>query len=328
MTKTAFVTGATGFLGLNLVRLLTEQGWMVTALHRPSSNLTYLKRFPVTLAEGEIEEASSLDRAMPEGLDAVFHVAGDVSFWSGHRARQTRTNVEGTRNMVEAARRKGARRFLHTSSVVVYGIQRDEFDEAAPHLGRGSPVNYMHTKTLAEEEVRAAIAQGLDAVILNPANIVGPYDLANWARLFRLVAEDRLPGIPPGEAPFCHVGEVAQAHLAAFERGRTGENYILAGTQATYVQAFQIVGRLLGHKVADRPIPATALRFAGWLSEMGARVTHKEPDMTPEMAAMLSLTIRCRSDRAVREIGYKAVPLPVMFEDCYRWMAAEGMLKA
>ena len=132
MTRTAFVTGATGFLGLNLVQQLTEQGWTVTVLHRPSSNLTYLNRFPVTLAVGEIEDAASLHQAMPDGLDAVFHVAGDVSFWSGHKARQTRTNVDGTRNVLAVARAKGVRRFLHTSSIAVYGIQPGEFDESAP----------------------------------------------------------------------------------------------------------------------------------------------------------------------------------------------------
>ncbi len=326
MARTAFVTGATGFLGLNLVSLLTEQGWKVTALHRPSSDLTYLKRFPVTLAEGEIEEAASLDRAMPEGLDAVFHVAGDVSFWSGHRARQLRTNVEGTRNMAEAARRKGAKRFIHTSTVAVYGQQPGVFDESAPHLGRTSPIGYLHTKALAEEEVRKAVGEGLDAVLLNPANIVGPYDLSNWSRLFRLVAEDKLPGVPPGRAPFCHVAEVAKAHLAAFERGRTGENYILGGTEATYVEAFAAVGRLLGHPVPSKPIPAFALALAGRLGEMASRLTHREPDLTPEMATLLSSAILCRSDKAARALGFQSVALDVMFEDCYRWMVAEGMI--
>jgi len=326
MTKTAFVSGATGFLGLNLVRLLTEQGWAVTALHRPSSNLNYLKRLPVTLVAGEIEEAVSLERAMPEGLDAVFHVAGDVSFWSGHRARQLRTNVEGTRNMVRTARRKGAARFIHTSTIAVYGQQPGAFDETAPHLGRSSPIGYLHSKALAEEEVEKAVAEGLDAVILNPANIVGPYDLSNWSRLFRLVAEDKLPGIPPGRAPFCHVAEVAKAHLAAFERGRTGENYILGGTEASYVEAFAVVGRLLGRPVPKKPIPAFALALAGRLGELGSRLTHKEPDLTPEMATLLSGAIVCRSDKAARELGFQSVALEVMFRDCYGWMVAEGMI--
>ncbi|MDQ2801048.1 MAG: NAD-dependent epimerase/dehydratase family protein, partial [Armatimonadota bacterium] len=146
MAKTAFVTGSTGFLGLNLIQQLTEQGWQVTALHRPSSNLTYLKRFSVTLTSGEIEDAASLEQAMPEGLDAVFHVAGDVSFWSGHRARQSKANVEGTRNMVATARRKGAKRFIHTSSIAVYGVQPGPFDETAPQLGKSSWIGYLSSK--------------------------------------------------------------------------------------------------------------------------------------------------------------------------------------
>ena len=320
------MTGATGFLGLNIVEHLTEQGWAVTALHRPTSNLTYLKQFPVTLTVGEIEEAASVKQAMPEKLDAVFHVAGDVSFWSGDRARQTRTNVDGTRNVVQAALGKGAKRFLHTSSIAVYGLQRHPFDETTPHGGKASWINYLLTKALAEEEVRIAIGQGLDAVFLNPANIVGHYDAANWGRVFNLVAEDKLPGIPPGEAPFCHAVEVARAHLTAFERGRTGENYILAGTQATYMQAFQIVGKLLGHPVAARPLPAFALAAAGRLSEWGSKFTHKEPDMTPEMATLLCATLRCHSDKAERELGYKSVPLETMFADCYRWLVQEKVL--
>ena len=327
MTNTAFVTGSTGFLGLNLIQQLTEAGWDVTALHRASSNLAYLQRFPVTSVVGEIEDLDSLDKAMPDGVDAVFHVAGDVSFWSAHRARQWKTNVDGTHTMVETARRKGVKRFIHTSSIAVYGPQSGVIDETAPHLGKSSRAGYLQTKALAEEEVRKGIASGLDAVILNPANIVGPYDLTNWSRLFRLIAEDKLPGIPPGRAPFCHVAEVAKAHIAAYEKGRTGENYILAGTDATYLEAFAVAGQLIGHAVPKKPIPALVLQMFGRVSDWGSRFTHKEPDMTPELAALLSSTLLCKSDKAVRELDYQTVPLQTMFEDCYRWMVAEGMMK-
>ena len=101
-TRTALVTGATGFLGLNLVRELTDAGWDVIALHRRGSDLKYLRRFPVRLAEATLEDPASLERAMPEGLDAAFHAAADLSSWHGHRDRQTRANVDGTRHMVEA----------------------------------------------------------------------------------------------------------------------------------------------------------------------------------------------------------------------------------
>ena len=208
--KTAFVTGATGFLGLNLIGQLTDLGWKVFALHRTSSNLKYLQRFPVQLVEGSVEDGAALERAFPEGVTAVFHIAADVSFWSRHNARQTKTNVDGTRHLVAAALRHGVRKLIHTSTTGVYGFPSETFDESAPHLGKQSWFNYFRTKALAEEEVRLGIARGLDAVLLNPANIVGPYDGNNWSRLIRLAAEGKLPRVPPGRASFCHVAEVAR----------------------------------------------------------------------------------------------------------------------
>src|SRR5437764_8115726 len=150
---TAFVTGGTGFLGLNLVEQLMRAGWRVVALHRAQSKLTYLQRFAVELVEGAVEDRVSLERAVPSGVDAVFHVAADVSFWSRNNLRQTRCNVDGTRNMVAVALARGARKFIHTSTSGVYGLQRQPFDETAPKLGRDSWVNYMRTTAQAEEEV-------------------------------------------------------------------------------------------------------------------------------------------------------------------------------
>lgn len=188
--KTAFVTGGTGFIGLNLVEHLTQSGWDVTALHRPDSRLTQLQKYPVRLVEGAIEDASSLERAMPQNLDAIFHVAGDTSQWSGHKQRQWRTNVEGTHNMVATALAKRSKKFIHTSSSGVYGIPTKPFDETAPKLGKGS-FNYQHSKATAEEEVSKGIAQGLDAVLLNPRQ-------CHWPLRLELVVTVHPPG---GEPP-------------------------------------------------------------------------------------------------------------------------------
>ena len=324
--RTAFVTGATGFVGLNLIRRLTESGWKVIALHRPTSNLTYLQRFPVQRVEGHLEDAASLEQALPQGVDVVFHTAADVSFWSRHNPRQTRTNVDGTRNVVELALKRGVKKLIYTSTTSVYGLPSEPFDESAPHLGKQSWINYMRTKALAEDEVRLGIARGLDAVLLNPANIVGPFDLNNWSRLIRLAAEGRLPRVPPGRANFCHVAEVAQAHIAAVEQGRTGENYILGGEEATYAEAVQIVGGLLKKSIKVRTLPPRVLRLAGRVLDWVSRWTGKEPLVTPESAAFLSASLLCRSDKAIRELNYRIVPLPVMFEDCYRWMVDEGLI--
>jgi nucleoside-diphosphate-sugar epimerase len=325
-TGTAFVTGATGFIGLNLVEHLTRLGWDVVALHRPGSDLRYLRRFPVRLVEATLEDAAGLVRVMPERVDAVFHAAADVTFWSRHRTRQRRTNVDGTRNLVAAARARGAGRLVHTSTTAVYGFAAPGFDETAPQQGRGSGFHYMHTKALAEEEVRRGIAAGLDAVILNPANVIGAYDRHNWARLIRLAARGRLPRVPPGRASFCHVAEVVHAHVAALSRGRTGHNYILGGTDATYAETVRIVTALVGRPRPIRTAPARLLAVMAHLLAAIARVTGREPLITPEGAAFLSADLRCRSDKAVHELGYRPVALPTMLEASYRWLVAEGLL--
>lgn len=326
MSRTAFVTGGTGFLGLNLVDQLVQGGWGVVALHRPSSDLTYLKRFPVRLAEGRLDDPASLGRAIPEGVDAVFHVAADVNFWGRKNAEQTRNNVDGTRNMVAAALARGARRFVHTSSIAVYGFQ-EGYDESAPKLGRNSWINYFRTKFLAEQDVLAAISKGLDAVVLNPSNIVGPYDRHSWGRLFRLMVENRLPGFPAGRASFCHAVEVAKAHVAAVDRGRTGENYLLGGTEAGYPEAMAVVADLLGRR-PPRTLPAWAARAIGRAFDLASNLTGRAPDLTPELAAVLSGRQICRSEKAARELSYRPVPLREAFEDNYRWLRAEGLLPA
>jgi dihydroflavonol-4-reductase len=323
--KRAFVTGATGFLGLNLVDCLCAAGWEVVALHRASSDVSYLRRFPVRLVEGAIEDAPSLERAIPGDVSVVFHVAGDVSFWSRHRLRQTRTNVEGTRNVAAAALKRGAK-LIHTSTTSVYGFQPGPLDEAAPHSGRDSWFHYMHTKAVAEEVVRAAIGLGLRAVFLNPANIIGPFDRHNWARLILLADKGKIPSIPPGRGSFCHATEVARAHIAAVERGRNGENYILAGADATFADVIRTIGELVGRRVPKRVARARLLRSAGRVLGWVSLLTGKEPIVTPESAAFLCADLTCKSDKAVRELGYRPTTLRAMLEDCHRWLIAEGIL--
>jgi nucleoside-diphosphate-sugar epimerase len=323
--KSAFVTGANGFLGLNLVDQLVREGWDVVALHRATSDVTYLKRFSVRLVEGTIEDADSLERTVPDGVSVIFHVAGDVSFWSRHRPRQTRANVDGTRNVAAIARNRGAK-LIHTSTTAVYGFPSSAFDETAPHQGRDSWFHYMHTKAVAEEVVREAVGRGLDAVFLNPANIIGPFDRHNWARLILQAAAGRLPLVPPGRGSWCHATEVARAHIAAVERGRKGENYIVAGADASFADVFRTIGELVGGKVPRRVARPRFLRAAGRVLNLVSLVTGKEPIVTPESAAFLCADLTCTSDKAVRELGYRPATLRKMLEDSHRWLIAEGFL--
>jgi dihydroflavonol-4-reductase len=324
--KTAFVTGGTGFIGLNLVEHLTQSGWDVVALHRASSRLTHLQNYPVRLVEGTIEERASLMQAMPEDVDAVFHVAGDVSLWSGHKQRQWRTNVEGTRNMVAVSLAKRSRKFIHTSSTAVYGIPAEPFDESSPKLGKDS-FNYQRSKTAAEEEVIKGIAEGLDAILLNPANVIGRYDWGTWSQFIRLAANRQLPRIPPGRACYCDVGSVVRAHLVAVEKGQTGHNYILGGSEASYAEIVRMVGKLLGRRTNTSIGRPLVLRSAGRVSEWISNITGKEPRISLESAAMVCGSIICRSDKAMRELDYRPASLETMFRDCIDWMVAENLLR-
>lgn len=325
-TKTAFVTGGTGFLGRNLIGELLEQSWEVTALHRPTSSLERLKGLSVRLVEGDLHAPASLEAAIPRGVDAVFHVAGNTSVWPLAAQRQYRDNVEGTRHMVAAALARGARRFVHTSSFVVYDHSQGPVTEETPQTGAHSRVSYFRTKALAEEEVRAGIDRGLDAVILNPAHILGPHDRDNWARVLRMVHQGKLPGVPPGAGTFAHSREVARGHVAAWERGGRGENYLLGGADASFLELVQVAGEVTGRQVPGRPTPAFLLRLLGRLSLAFSYLTRREPDLTPDGIRLVIGRHHCRSDKAVRELGYRLAPLREMVEDSYRWLREAGVV--
>lgn len=324
--RTAFVTGAPGFVGVNLVKALKDAGWKVVALHRPTSNLKYLEPLGAALVEGSITDRDSLRRAMPEAPDAVFHVAANLSFHKKGDAEQTRVNVEGTRNVVELAIEKRARRLIHTSSVAAYGLHGGVIGETTPSNALALPVNYARTKFLAEEEVRAGVKRGLDAVILNPANILGPYDAHGWARMIRLVATRKLPGVPSGGGAFCHVVEVVRAHLAAVDHGRTGENYLLGGVHARYLELAGLAAELTGGKAPRRAMPPWQVNLLARVLPALSLLTGRPPDITPEIALMMNLDFSVDSSKAERALGFRAVALRAMVEDACRWLRAEGLI--
>ena len=324
--RRAFVTGGTGFLGLNLIEQLTAGGWQVTALHRQTSDLAEIRRFPVALVAGDLTEPASLRRALPRAMDAVFHVAADTSVWSRHDRRQTRINVEGTRNMVEAALAAGAKRFVHTSTWNVYGLEQGAISEASPQLGATSWINYNRSKFLAEEEVRQGIARGLDAVIINPAHIIGRYDRRGWARLIIAAHRRWLPGVPSGAGTFCHGEAVAQAQIAAVARGRTGQNYLMSGANAAFVELFRVINEVTGAKVPLRPLPPVLFRLAARVDTALGAITGREPEATPEGVAIATARARVASDLAERELGYRPSALPTMVEDSWAWLRQAGLV--
>jgi dihydroflavonol-4-reductase len=324
---TAFVTGGTGFVGLNLVKALRERAWEVVAIHRRSSDLALLAATGARLVVADVTDAASLLAAMPERVDAVFHVAASTNFWRYGNAEQTRTNVDGTRHIVEASLARGARRFVHTSSIAAYGHHEGRrIDEHTTSNAPGHWVNYMRTKWLAEEEVRRGIQKGLSAVILNPANILGPCDLGGWSRVFVLLEQQRLPGLLPGSGAWCHVRDVVAAHATAVEKGGVGENYMLGGPVASYAGVMRIAAELLSIPPPGT-VPRALLRVIGGVSQWASRITRRAPDVTPEIALILGSNTDCDSAKAERVLGYSTCSVAEMVRDCHAWLVAADKIK-
>jgi nucleoside-diphosphate-sugar epimerase len=327
MSLRAFVTGASGFVGTNLVRELANQGWAVTALVREDSPLEDLEGLDIELCQGDITDPGSLTSAIPAGVDCVFHVAASTSIWSHLDEQQRRINVDGTRNVLEAAIAAGAKRLVHTSSFIVWGFFPGLLTEESEPVEADGWINYIDTKREAEQLVKKAVAEGrIDATICNPAHILGPGDRRNWSRMIVLVNRGKLPGVPPGGGAFADVREVAKAHIAAFHRGQSGQNYILGGEDAMFLDVIHLTGEILGRKVPGKASPAWLLKAAARVYVMVAAITGKAPDLTPEGAAMITTHIRCDSSRAQRELGYRFTPIRELLEDTCAWLHEKGML--
>jgi nucleoside-diphosphate-sugar epimerase len=328
MSLSAFVTGATGFVGSNLVRELTRQGWDTTVLARATSSLDDISEFPVEIRHGDIVDADSVRAAMPLNVDAVFHVAASTNVWAGNNDTQDRINIDGTRNMIEAATAAGARRFIFTSSFTTWGFQDRVITEHSPRSRDSDWINYVRSKRIGEELVKGAVESGqLDAVILNPGHILGPGDRHNWSQMVQMVAKDALPGIPPGGGAFADVREVAKAHVAAFHNGENGAHYLLGGEDVSFQDVIELVAEMLGKEVPGKVTPAWALRTLAHFEAAVASITRKPPKITPESAVMICHHMQCDSTRARTVLDYRHTPIRPLVQDTVNWLRGAGLLR-
>ncbi len=315
----AFVTGATGFLGRHLIEVLRAADWEVIALCRPGAETQGLEQQGVTWTAADMSAWKNLRDVMPMRVDAVFHAAYNISLWGGDAEAQTRLNVFGTRNMVRAALDKQARRFIHTSSMVAFGLHGGVITEETPSRATRSRINLIRSLALGEREVRRGIRHGLQAVIMNPAHMLGPHDEKGWGRILQLIHNRRVVGAAAGGGSFCHVRAVATAHLRAVQDGRVGHNYLLGGTDLTYLRLLNLVGEKLGRQTLPWPVPTPVLRGYARMEEMLMPVFRRSPDITTNLIELLSAHSYCRSRKAIQELGYQPASLDSMIEDCVDW---------
>lgn len=265
----ALVTGATGFIGSALCRALLEAGYEVRAFHRPNSNLLLIKDLPLEHAIGDLSQPASLLRAM-QGVQVVFHTAALMGGGKGDTGRHYTVTVEGTRALLQAGLECGVERVVHTSSVAALGVppqipggQKAAYIMNETHTWNYPPERwpYGYAKYLAELEVQKAVARGLDAVILNPTLVIGPGDLYRQTRSVVVqVAQRRLPVIVEGGLNIVSLEDTVAGHLAALQRGRRGERYILAGQNLTIANLVERIAALAGVTPPRTLLPARLVR--------------------------------------------------------------------
>jgi len=258
----------------------------------------------------------------------VFHLAANTSAWAKNNARQYIDNVDGTRNMVNAALQKNVGRFIYTSSISAFGYHPDKcINEQTVSNALTCGMQYNRTKFLAENIVKDAVKKGLNAVILNPCNIIGPYDTNNWTRQFiRPIYKGQLPAVPPGKAMWCHVKDIVDAHISAVDKGVPGEKYLLGGTEANFVDIVNEIERLLGKAETHRVQPAWLLKLLVGVLFLKSKIDGKEPILTPEKYNRAVAYIRCDYSKASAVLGYRTSPLSVMLKDSFTWLKSENLL--
>ena len=324
------VTGATGFIGSHVVRKLLQAGHEVRILRRSSSSTKMLEGLKVDTDIGDVTDRNSVFKAV-EGCEGVFHVAGHVSFWRGAHEIQKKINVDGTRNVVEAALAHQVKRLVHTSSIAAIGYAPDGQigDETTSYNWWPYRLNYNNTKFLAQEEVRRGIEKGLDAVIVNPSIVFGPGDLnLNAGAMIFQAARGKMMIYPRGGGCTCSVDNVAEGHVLAFEKGKTGEMYILGGDNYTWKNLFTMICGVVGRPKPKIRVSDFGLKLFAFGCDLASRVTHKEPAITPEAARITLKTVFYSSEKAVRELGYKISPFRDTIRLTYEWYLANNYLKS
>jgi len=303
------LTGATGFLGGELARQLVEAGHDVVALVRTPGRATALSSLGVELVEGDLDSDEALDRLLA-GADGLFHVAGWYRLGERDRSPGRRVNVEGTRNVLAAARRAHTPKVVHTSTLAVNsdtgGVVRDEtYRHTGDHL-----TEYDRTKAQAHEVAHDYAARGLPVVTVMPGGIYGPGDTSQVGELMARVVAGRRPQVPTGGGTlmWTHVADVARGHVLAMERGVVGEDYMLAGEPATLSELLGQVAEIAGTK-PPLPVPASVVRLTERALRPVAGALRLRGTYHPESLRAALASYTGTRAKAERELGWTCRPL-------------------
>jgi dihydroflavonol-4-reductase len=313
-----------------VARALLARGHRVRVLARSNSDRRNLAGLTVEIAEGAMEDPRSLARAVA-GCRYVYHVAADYRIWVPDPAPMFRANVDGTRDLLSAALEAGAERVVYTSSVATLGlVPGGSADEETPSRIEDMIGPYKRSKFVAEEVARELVRErGLPAVIVNPSTPVGPGDIkpTPTGRLIVEAARGQMPAFVDTGLNIVHVDDVAEGHLAAAEKGRIGERYILGGENMALAEILAEVAQAVGRRPPWLRVPHGVLFPVAIGAELAARVTGRDPFVTLDGVRMSRKKMYFTSEKASRELGYAPRPAREAIADAVSWFEAQGYLK-
>ena len=325
----AFVTGATGFVGSNVARVLLESGREIRLLARPGSDRRNLPNAPaVEICEGDLTDRASLERGL-RGCDEVFHVAADYRFWARDSREFYENNVDGTRNLLRAAGAAGVKKFVHTSTVGTIGLadEPNPAHESSPYDPGQFSVHYKKSKWEAEKIALEFAKDGLPVVIVNPSTPIGPWDRkpTPTGKLIVDFVNGKMPAYVETGLNFVHVRDVALGHLLAAEKGKVGERYILGNQNLTMLNFLELLGRLTGRQVPKIRIPYRIAWFTGLVSTgYSSLVSKKHPAVPIEAVKMSKRFMFFDASKAVRELGLPQTSLEIAALDALGWFDQNG----
>ncbi len=323
----ALLTGATGFVGANLVRELLKDGTAVRALVRPGSPRTAIENLDVEEVQGDLEDRDSLRQAL-KGCQVLYHVAARYSLSSRDEAEMYRANVKGTRNILETALEVGVERAIYTSTVGALGIPKNGLPgtEETPVTLEEMVGPYKRSKFLAEREAERIGRLGLPVVIVNPSAPVGPWDVkpTPTGRMIVDYLKGQMFGYIHSGLNLIHVRDVARGHILAAEKGLVGEKYVLGSKNLTLREIFQMLEQISGVRAPRWRIPYLVALLAAGASELYARIRRKDPHIPLTGVRMARKTMFFDASKAIRDLQLPQTPVEEALREAVEWFWAHG----
>jgi dihydroflavonol-4-reductase len=327
---TTLVTGAAGFLGSHVARQLVARGDDVRILVRASSSNRAISDLSLEYVTGDLRDAASLDRAM-NGVQRVFHVAADYRLWAKNPQEIYDSNVGGTKNLLEAAKRAGVGQLIYTSTVATIAVDRpelpNEFTEAKLEEMIG---HYKRSKWMAEQEVLKAAKEGFPAIVAMPTTPVGPWD---WkptptGKIILDFLNGKMPGYVETGLNFVGVEECAAGHLLVSEKGKIGERYLLGAENLTLKEVLDTLAKITGLRAPGMKIPHSVALGVAYVESAFSRLIGKEPGIPVEGVKIARHKMFVDASRARRELGFQPGPVAAALERAVRWYQANGYVRA